>query len=453
MNRLLPLLLGLLLCGCKPAAPALGPYNLSLFFTAQTHGRLTPCGCFTGQFGGLARLKTAVHADLASDAIGLDLGDALEGVEDYELLKYKKIVQAYSGMNYVALNVGRWEASVPAATLRKFAADSPIPLVSANVLDRATGKPLLPGWVIINRAGRRIALVGVVDPKALTDTLGDGLAVEDMESCLSRILPELKRSADILVLLAFTDEAELSALARQFYEFRVILGGNVSQPAQSLISENQSLIYYTANESKSYGSLQLILGEDGSVTAGEHSITLLHDGFPEDSQILALAAAYRAEIRRTNLSVDDPRHVWANQVPGIHAAASYAGSEACLGCHASAAEAWKHSSHAHAFEALTYKDADADPTCIGCHTVGFGKPSGYRREYTTTRLTQVGCESCHGPGSIHVAQRTSGAPVTFYFRPLAAGDCMKCHDGEFSRPFDWNHLWPQIQHGKETRHL
>lgn len=443
------LFLGLILCGCKRAA-APQPGSLTLFFTAQTHGRLTPCGCFTGQYGGLSRLKTAVRMDEPGDAIGLDLGDALEGPEDYQLLKYKQVLKACQGMNYAALNVGHREASLSSATLKKLAADSPVPLVSANLIDRATGKPLLPGWVIINRAGRRIALVGVVDPKGLEETLGEGLAVEDMETCLGRILPELKRSADVLILMAFTDETELTVLAKQFYEFRVILGGNVSQPAQSLISENQSLIYYTANESKSYGSLQLLFGPDGSINSGEHQITLLTDQYPEDRGVDALAADYRREIRNTRLALDDPAHVWANQVPGAHATAAYAGSESCLACHASAAAIWEHSRHAHAFEALADHDADADPSCVGCHTVGFGTPTGYRREYGAAKLTEVGCESCHGPGSIHVTQRQSGQPVTFHFRPLATGDCMKCHNGEFSRPFNWTVLWPQIQHGKEA---
>jgi hypothetical protein len=448
ISNLLPLFLALLLCGCKPPAPR--STSLSFFFTAQTHGRLTPCGCFTGQYGGLARLKSALDRDLPDDAIGLDVGDALEGPEDYQLLKYKRVLKAYSTMNYVALNVGHREASLSAAALRQVASDSPIPLLSANLIDRSTGKPLLPGWLIINRAGRRIALVGIVDPKGLEETLGDGLAVEDMETSLGRIMPELKRKADMFVLMAFTDEAELSELARQFYEFRVILGGNVSQPAQSLISENQSLIYYTANESKSFGSLQLIFGADGGITAGDHEMTLLHDGYPEDPSILNLASSYRTEVRKSRLSIDDPAHLWANQVPGTHARATYAGSASCTDCHASAFAVWKHSIHARAFEGLIAKDADADPTCVGCHTVGFGSPGGYRRAFGAAKLTEVGCESCHGPGSIHVREREAGGQVTFHFRPLAAGDCMRCHDGEFSRPFDWNHLWPQIQHKKET---
>ncbi|MGF1679257.1 MAG: multiheme c-type cytochrome, partial [Candidatus Methylacidiphilales bacterium] len=110
---------------------------------------------------------------------------------------------------------------------------------------------------------------------------------------------------------------------------------------------------------------------------------------------------------------------------------------------------WKESGHAHAFDSLVARDSDADPNCIACHTVGFGTASGYRRVFAGNKLTHVGCESCHGPGSVHVEQRTSGLEPTFRFRPLGPADCQQCHFGEFSRPFDWDTFWPHIMHGKE----
>jgi hypothetical protein len=35
-------------------------------------------------------------------------------------------------------------------------------------------------------------------------------------------------------------------------------------------------------------------------------------------------------------------------------------------------------------------------------------------------------------------------------RALGAGDCLKCHHGEFSRPFVWEQFWPVVQHGKDA---
>ena len=54
-----------------------------------------------------------------------------------------------------------------------------------------------------------------------------------MEAALGKLLPKLKAEADFIVLLAFADEPRCTALARQFYELDVILGGKVRSPRNS----------------------------------------------------------------------------------------------------------------------------------------------------------------------------------------------------------------------------
>jgi hypothetical protein len=162
-----------------------------------------------------------------------------------------------------------------------------------------------------------------------------------------------------------------------------------------------------------------------------------------------MAQEYRDEVRHTRLAVDDPAHLAADRIPGVRAAAEYVGSDRCLSCHPSAAAVWAQSHHASAFNSLVGREADADPKCVGCHTVGFGSPSGYRREFGDRQFVHVGCESCHGPGSLHVRRYDGEPTLEFTYRPLGEGDCRQCHYGEFSRPFDWDTLWPRIEHGKE----
>ncbi len=442
--RFLALLWLVLVAGCKRHADE--PRGLDLVFTAQTHGRLTPCGCFSGQYGGVSRLKTALSTMALTNAVGLDAGDALEGTEDFHRMRHRRLSEAFAGMGFAAMNVGHAEASLDVAGLRALAAASAVPMVGANVLDRATGKPVVAPWRILERGGLRVAIVGVCDPRGFDDGPGDGIVVERMETCLGRVLPEARRGADLVVLLAHTDEATLAALAREFYEIGVILGGRVSQPSQSLVRENHSLLYHTGNEGKSFGALRLSVPATGDVGVRQSAMTLLTDTFREDPGVLALAATYRREVRGARLSIDDPARAQEGRVPGTGPTNLFAGSASCLGCHAAAAKVWGASGHAHAFEALVRRDSDADPSCIRCHTVGFGTTGGYRRADGKSRLADVGCESCHGPGAVHVAQRQSGAAPTFRFRPLGAGDCRKCHQGEFSRPFDWDKFWPAVRH-------
>ena len=437
--------LGLGGCG-KPAAPK--PQTVSFLFTGDVRGRLVPCGCFTGQLGGLTRIAT-FFGPATGDQVRVDVGDALAGTADYERIQYGYIQQAFARLGYEALNVGHREAALSAEELRGLKAKAPVPMLSANLLDRASGAPIFDTHRIIVRQGWRIALVGVMDARGIGETLGEGLAIEAPEVTLGKVLPRLKDQADFIVLLAFTDEAGMSALAKQFYEIDVILGGKVRQPSQQIVKENRALILATTNESRAVGVLEtkLVAPHRQEMIRGE--VVLVSDQIPQDATIAALATQYRDEVRRTKLAIDDPATLQEDMVPGVQARSTFAGTQSCTSCHPQAMQAWAKSGHARAFHTLLETKADADPNCLPCHTVGFGKPSGYRRELAGAKLVDVGCESCHGPGSQHVAERLAGGEITTRFRPIGAGDCQKCHHGEFSRPFAWDEFWPHVKHGKE----
>lgn len=426
------------------------PQELTFLFTADVRGRLVPCGCFAGQHGGLTRIATMFGPPVSPGEIRVDVGDAIAGGTDYERMQYGYIQQAFARLGYDALNVGHREAALSGNELRALKANAPVTMLSANLLDAATGAPLFETHKIVRRGAARIALVGVMDARSVGDALGKGLALEAPEVALGKLLPKIKGQADCIVLLAFSDEAALAALARQFYELDVILGGKVRQPSQQLVKENRSLILATTNESRAVGILHARLLAPGRLEATKGEVVLVNEQIPQAEDIAAFATAYRETIRSTRLAIDDPAGAQENLVPGVTARATFAGTQSCASCHPQAMQAWARSGHARAFATLVAKRADADPTCIGCHTVGFGAVSGYRREFGSAKLVDVGCESCHGPGSQHVAERMAGGEVTTHFRPLGAGDCQKCHHGEFSRPFVWEKFWPHVAHGMEA---
>jgi hypothetical protein len=353
-------------------------------------------------------------------------------------------------MQYDVMNVGAREARFSPAQLQDARQHSPVPIISANLLDRSTGQPLFEPYILLERAGRHVAVLGVLDPFSLKGKTSEGLEIAEMSSVLARYIPELRKKADLLIVLAFTDESTLSKLADQFFEPDIFLGGNVSQPAQELKRVNKSLVYYVTNEARTVGRLRLRLSPGARPEPLENEIVFLHDKIPQDKAIATLAKAARAEIRKTRLKVDDPAFTQTDAIPGVRRAASYTGSERCIECHKQAGAVWRNSGHARAFSSLVAREADADPNCIACHTVGFGSPTGYLRNAGREKHVDVGCESCHGPGSLHVKQREGDKSIDFRYRPLGAGDCLKCHHGEFSRPFDWEIFWPVIRHGREA---
>lgn len=426
---------------------------LTVHFTCDTAGRLEPCGCFSGQHGGLTRLRTWLEErENPGPVLKLDVGGAIAGGADYDFIQYRYLARAYGTMGFSALNMGGREAMIPARTLTSLAAVSPVPLVSASLVDAETRKPVLEPFRIVELDGTRVGILGVVSPRSVPEP-GEGLAVLGLNEAIDRQLPALVAKTDLVILLAFASESEMRLLARDYFEFALILGGDVAGPTQEILRENDSMILFTTNQARTVGTLTARVAGDKRkrLLDPKYEIQLLEEDIPQSADLLGLVREYRSEIRRTPLAIDDAHAVDPNAIPGVSATATYVGSASCQSCHPQAHEIWQKSGHAKAFETLVKRGSDADPHCIKCHTVGFGQTSGYRRPSGTDALVDVGCESCHGPASEHLAKHLDGKPTAFKFRPLGPGDCKSCHYGEFSRPFDWDKFWPGIAHGKELK--
>ncbi len=424
--------------------------RLTVHFTCDASGRLEPCGCFTGQHGGLTRLRTWLEEQKTEGPVlKLDSGGAIAGVADHDIIQYRYMTRAYATMGFGALNMGGREAMIPAETISTLAKSSPVPLLSASLVRADDRKPLLDAYRIIDVDGLRVGVLGLVSPKSVP-TPGEGVAVLSLNEAVDRHLPELAAKTDCIILLAFADENEMRRLAKDYYEFALILGGDVPGPTQEVLRENDSMILFTTNQARTVGTLAAtVSGTDRKrLIDPSYEIQLLWDEIPQHEELMAMVREYRTEIRKTPLAIDDPKTVDPNAIPGVATTATYVGSATCKACHLKDYEIWEKSGHAHAFETLVKNGSDADPHCISCHTIGFGKPSGYRRPMGSGSMVDVGCESCHGPASEHIAKYVHGKPTQFKFRPLGPGDCKTCHYGEFSRPFEWDKFWPGIAHGK-----
>lgn len=96
----------------------------------------------------------------------------------------------------------------------------------------------------------------------------------------------------------------------------------------------------------------------------------------------------------------------------------FEGAKVCAKCHDLQADSWRETVHAKALQSLKpnvkaeqkvkakldpAKDYTADDQCVGCHVTGFGEAGGYALGMPAPQaaaLGGVGCESCHGPGSL-----------------------------------------------------
>ncbi len=120
---------------------------------------------------------------------------------------------------------------------------------------------------------------------------------------------------------------------------------------------------------------------------------------------------------------------------------TYVGSKVCAECHQQEYENWnRYSEMSHAFESVMRMKHDLTPEelkgCYKCHTTGYGEPTGFKDPVTTPDLKEVGCEACHGPGSVHV-QTNDPADIK---TNITTKDCKRCHNTAREKAFGFKPL-------------
>ena len=152
-------------------------------------------------------------------------------------------------------------------------------------------------------------------------------------------------------------------------------------------------------------------------------------------------------------------------------APKYVGAMTCAKiCHKTAKQGkqlsiWQGSSHAKAFETLASAEAKkigadkgiADPqkadACLKCHLTGHGAAAeAFGPKYTPDE--GVGCEACHGPGSLYkkrkIMKDAEAAKAAGLVTPTAE-TCAKCHNakGPHEQPaFSFEERAGKIAHAK-----
>ncbi|MFO0611741.1 MAG: multiheme c-type cytochrome [Polyangiaceae bacterium] len=89
-------------------------------------------------------------------------------------------------------------------------------------------------------------------------------------------------------------------------------------------------------------------------------------------------------------------------------APSFVGVERCASCHTEEKAVWDGTAHAHAYATLEKQFVEYNLDCVGCHVTGYDREGGSTVTHVE-KLKNVGCEECHGAGSLHAdSPKTAG---------------------------------------------
>ena len=168
----LPLLSLLLLCFAAPSQA----FELTVLHTNDVHsmyGGTTEKGtaCYAAQCaggsGGSVRLKQAVDTVRAAEpnVVLLDAGDEFQGTLFYTQFKGDVAAEVLDALDYTAFTPGNHEFDDGCGEFRRFVERTHVPVLAANLTLPPVpgGKPLTRPWIVVERQGRKIGIVGLVN--------------------------------------------------------------------------------------------------------------------------------------------------------------------------------------------------------------------------------------------------------------------------------------------------
>jgi hypothetical protein len=334
-------------------------------------------------------------------------------------------------------------------------------------------------------------------------------AKKGVESALAALA---RRKTELNVLIYQGPSGDAAKVAADFPQFQAIvcLSDTDLPPLMPQAVKHkdgtQTLVIQTGHRGQHVGVLgafkkpgggfdlhyQLIqLGEE-YITPGTEAEAL------KSNKALQALEEYAKAVKAANLLPQYPRvsHPAQIRAAGLKPPVNltYVGTDACKRCHAAEHAKWAQHPHSHAMATLENVAnrpglRQFDGECVVCHTVGFRYKSGaYDPKNNAQRnalLHNVGCESCHGPGSGHVAApknhdllallspwKQPGGPkmpdakfmkmmadtpdldrgkkeIPFAQQLVLRGvsaTCIQCHDHEADPHFDLYKAWQKVDH-------
>ena len=180
-----------------------GPVVVPVLSTTDAVGALKPCGCHTPK-GGLARVASLVDSTRITygEALLVEAGDfAPDVTRTYESPKLDYQFDVMGLLGYDAVGVGERELAYGLDRLRAAATRAKLTLVSANVIEKSTGKPAFAASRIVKKNGVKIGVFGLLNPALeLSPEAAAAVRVEDALATAQAMVAKLRQEADVVVV-------------------------------------------------------------------------------------------------------------------------------------------------------------------------------------------------------------------------------------------------------------
>ncbi len=255
--------------------------------------------------GGLARraafdekIRSEKNSVLIVDSGDLFFDPRSGEPSDQKLTKARLIGRAYRHLGASAVNVGDFDLTQGLDFLREQSSQG-LPLISSNLLDSSTKKPIFPPYRIQETSGVRIAFFGLLSPVFPPDIENQSKAhnegkilIKDPVESARETVQQLQGKADLIVLLSDLGTMKDQAVARAVPGIQFILGGHEGRFARRPEQVGRTYLLQSAAKGMYVGRLKIHLENSSSPFKYEGEAQSIQERINTlDSQIRSLQAA------------------------------------------------------------------------------------------------------------------------------------------------------------------
>lgn len=309
--------LGFSLHACATHAPSKNSMplkSITLLHTSDLHAQLeTHPEYFPDRTpdivprGGFARLATALRQARDSGAKAVfyvDGGDTFQGSGPAVWSRGEVILAPFNALAPDICVPGNWEVAYGAERFRALMARLECDVLAYNFHDSRTGARLFAPAKVIERAGVRVAFVGVTDPTTTQRQSPQNVAGLDTTRLagLKEFVADLRATErpDLVVAVTHTGLTVSRALARETGLFDVVLSGHTHERTAHIVREGRTLIVEPGSMGSFMGRMDLEVDASGIASAHFQLIEIDPQRFAEDTQVKAIVdralAPHRARM-------------------------------------------------------------------------------------------------------------------------------------------------------------
>jgi 5'-nucleotidase len=208
------------------------------------------------------------------------------------------MIAAWNQLGLDVATFGNHEFDFGPPTLLARMRESRFTWVSANVLDRATGRPFggARATHVVERDGVAVGFFGLTVPDtAQTSNPGPGIEFRDPIVAARGAVAELRAGRrPVVVAVTHQDMPADEQMAREVPGIHLVIGGHEHDPLENVVGD--TLITKAGSDGVFVVRIDLQATRDGKVLARQHRSIPITPELPDDPAMAALVARYQARL-------------------------------------------------------------------------------------------------------------------------------------------------------------